>query len=275
MFTRILSGIVLGIIITGSALLGALPFGILFMVFSLIGVFELSRAVGIHVKEKRVNGVEAVMYIATLLIYIVSFFSDAEHINNNITIVIISMILLQLAVFVLTYPKYHATKIGQSIFIVLYAPLMLSYGYRVEAFSKHPYIMTGLIFLVPCISDISAYFVGSNFGKHKLAPVLSPKKSIEGAVGAIICTAIMSGFYEFCLRMTGILTEDRLLVFIIIGAVGSVISQIGDLAASAIKRNYDIKDYGNIIPGHGGIMDRVDSWIMVMPIIYILISYFE
>ncbi len=275
MVTRIVSGIVLTIIITGSVVLGAVPFGILLMIFSLIGVYELAGAVEIRDKGQILNGVTSVMYLATILIYIVGFLSSMESIDRNVTAVIIGMVLLQLGVFVFTYPKYHTTKITSAIFIVLYAPLMLSFGYRIEAFSKYPFITTALIFVVACISDISAYFVGINFGKHKLAPVLSPKKSIEGAVGAIVCTALMCGVYELCLRKAGLLPAGNFIKFVIMGGVGSVISQIGDLAASAIKRNFNIKDYGNLIPGHGGIMDRVDSWIMVMPIIYMVITCFE
>ena len=130
------------------------------------------------------------------------------------------------------------------------------------------------IFLVPCISDISAYFVGSTLGKHKLAPVLSPKKSIEGAVGAVIVTSIASSIYAAALSAAGLIGNKLTLLFAIIGALGSVISQIGDLAASAIKRNYSVKDYGRLIPGHGGIMDRIDSWLVVMPIIYIMLEIF-
>ncbi len=110
-------------------------------------------------------------------------------------------------------------------------------------------------------------------GRHKLAPVLSPKKSVEGSVGGIVGSALagaLFGYYLDAVLGTGQLT----LLLAAVGGVGSVISQIGDLAASAVKRNYDIKDYGNLIPGHGGIMDRFDSVIFTAPITYFLIILF-
>jgi phosphatidate cytidylyltransferase len=112
------------------------------------------------------------------------------------------------------------------------------------------------------------------FGKHKIAPKLSPKKSLEGCIGGVIGAALLGYLYALILgnKITGI-SNPRIL-FAIIGASASVISQLGDMAASAIKRNYDIKDYGRLIPGHGGILDRFDSIIFTAPIVYYLAVYF-
>jgi phosphatidate cytidylyltransferase len=127
-----------------------------------------------------------------------------------------------------------------------------------------------MIFISSWISDTCAYLVGVMIGKHKLAPVLSPKKSIEGSVGGIVGAAIFGAVFGAYLdSVLGL--SDFTIVLAIVGGVGSVISQVGDLAASAIKRNHDIKDYGKLIPGHGGIMDRFDSVIFTAPITYFLI----
>jgi phosphatidate cytidylyltransferase len=107
-------------------------------------------------------------------------------------------------------------------------------------------------------------------GKHKLAPVLSPKKSIEGSIGGIVGSAIVGAIFGTYLDNT-LGLNNFTLILAIVGGVGSVISQVGDLAASAIKRNHDIKDYGKLIPGHGGIMDRFDSVIFTAPITYFMI----
>ena len=106
-------------------------------------------------------------------------------------------------------------------------------------------------------------------GKHKMAPHLSPKKSIEGGIGGIAGAALLGVLYALAINKWGNAGAD-LVRFAIIGAVGGAASQIGDLAASAIKRNYDIKDYGKLIPGHGGILDRFDSVIFTAPMIYYL-----
>lgn len=127
-----------------------------------------------------------------------------------------------------------------------------------------------LIFICSWISDTCAYCVGMLFGKHKLSPILSPKKSIEGAVGGVLGAAIIGGIYVYCLGNHIMKISCPFLIGFFICAVGSVISQIGDLAASAIKRDYAIKDYGRLIPGHGGILDRFDSVIFTAPVIYIM-----
>ena len=106
-------------------------------------------------------------------------------------------------------------------------------------------------------------------GKHKLAPILSPKKSIEGGIGGILGAALIGVLYGLAINYWGNAAAD-LLQYAIICGVGGMISQIGDLAAAAIKRNHDIKDYGKLIPGHGGILDRFDSVIFTAPIIFYL-----
>ncbi len=107
-------------------------------------------------------------------------------------------------------------------------------------------------------------------GKHKLAPILSPKKSIEGGIGGILGAALIGVLYGLAINYWGGNAAADLLQYAIIGAVGGAISQIGDLAASAIKRYHNIKDYGKLIPGHGGILDRFDSVIFTAPIIFYL-----
>ena len=131
-----------------------------------------------------------------------------------------------------------------------------------------------LVFASSWVSDIFAYFVGMSIGKHKLAPVLSPKKSIEGAVGGIVGAAIAGGLLGHMFQIAGIGGYEYIIRFAIISAIAGIASQIGDLAASGIKRHFEVKDYGTLIPGHGGIMDRFDSVIMTAPIIYFLAELF-
>ena len=130
-----------------------------------------------------------------------------------------------------------------------------------------------LIFLSSWGCDTCAYCSGMLLGKHKLAPVLSPKKSIEGAIGGTLGSAILGLIYAwiFGSRMHGI--EEPVIACTVACAIAAVISQIGDLAASAIKRNHKVKDYGHIIPGHGGILDRFDSMIFTAPAIYFVLTF--
>ncbi len=123
------------------------------------------------------------------------------------------------------------------------------------------------IFIIAIATDTFAYFAGSMFGKHKLIPKISPKKTIEGSIGGILGSTLI------CVLFGKIMNLD-LGLMIFIGSLGSIIAQIGDLFASAIKRYVGIKDYGTLIPGHGGILDRFDSIILVAPFVYYVITLF-
>ena len=119
------------------------------------------------------------------------------------------------------------------------------------------------------MTDIFAYLVGITIGKHKISEI-SPKKSIEGCIGGIVGCVLFFVGYTYYLNTLGF--ELNYILMGIIGIVTSVISQIGDLAASSIKRYCEIKDFGNIMPGHGGILDRFDSIILIAPFIYMFFS---
>lgn len=128
-----------------------------------------------------------------------------------------------------------------------------------------------LVFNFACITDIFAYFVGSAIGKHKLAPTISPKKTAEGAVGGIVGAII--GTVLICLAYEAIYPiEINMLILLVATPVLSIIGMMGDLFASVIKRNYGIKDYGNLMPGHGGVLDRLDSVLLVAPALWLFIS---
>lgn len=131
-----------------------------------------------------------------------------------------------------------------------------------------------LIFLLPWATDCGGYIFGMLFGRHKLAPVISPKKTVEGAVGGV-CTSLV---VCFCIAWISDLFNAELQVnyvwLLVTVLLCSVISIIGDLIASVIKRNFNIKDFGNIIPGHGGIMDRFDSVMFAAPAFYLLVIHY-
>ena len=150
---------------------------------------------------------------------------------------------------------------------------MLSYIYQIRILEDGA-IIVWLIFIGSWGSDTCAYCVGMLFGKHKIIPKLSPKKSLEGSIGGVVGAALIGYLYALALssKITGI--DNPKLLFAIIGASSSLISQIGDWAASAIKRNFDIKDYGKLIPGHGGILDRFDS-VILMHQLYIIWRYYK
>lgn len=123
-----------------------------------------------------------------------------------------------------------------------------------------------LVFICAWVCDMAAYFVGSMLGKHKLVERLSPKKTVEGSIGGIVVTALVCVLYGVILTHAFSMTASYLLLAVC-GVLLSVVSQIGDLFASLIKRERGIKDYGRIFPGHGGILDRFDSIVAVAPVL--------
>ena len=184
---------------------------------------------------------------------------------------IVLMLIVYMAVYVFTYPAYDATRAISAFFSTVYLPVMLSFVYLIRQLEGGA-LFVWMVPICSWVCDICAYLVGVKFGKHKMSPKLSPKKSIEGAIGGVAGSAIIGALYAF-FAVSENVSADRwkvVLIFVIMSVCGAFISMIGDLAASAIKRNRGIKDYGKIIPGHGGVMDRFDSFIFVAPLVYIL-----
>jgi len=129
-------------------------------------------------------------------------------------------------------------------------------------------ILVWLIVLSAFGSDVFAYFTGMAIGRHKLCPMISPKKTIEGAIGGVVGSILICGGFGF------IFAHQYFVHCLVIGAIGAVISQCGDLTASIFKRKMGLKDYGNLIPGHGGILDRFDSVLFTAPAVYYYIHLF-
>jgi len=275
---RVISGVVIAALIVGAGLLGGYPLAVLIMVCSMIGFQELARATAVLQSEEKVNILSGFVLVMTAVYYagLMAFQARWGSVPDQLvlasdfftTVIIIAAFLGIMTVYVLTFPKFRSEQVMAAFFSFVYAPILMAFVYRSRTL---PYglFMYALIFVCSSVCDTCALAAGMMFGKHKMAPVLSPKKTIEGAVGGLLGSAVCSVILAYILR--SIYPEaDYRIQFLIIGVCGAMISMIGDLAASAIKRNHNIKDYGNLIPGHGGIMDRFDSIIFTAPLIYIL-----
>lgn len=254
--TRLISGIVLVIIALATIISGSWILFFTLLAVSLIGMRELYKVM--KVSDEHVTVLELVGYLGAVLYYIAM---KADFGNYGTMAIIISMILI-LFVYVFGYPKYHAEQVMAAFFGVVYVAVMLSFIYLTRSLPDGKFLVW-LIFLCSWGCDTCAYCVGMLIGKHKMAPVLSPKKSIEGAVGGVAGAALLGVIYAAA-------TQGKMAEYALICAVGALISIVGYLAASAIKRNQNIKDYGKLIPGHGGILDRFDSVIITAPVIYYL-----
>lgn len=263
---RTVSAVILVIAALASILPGGMILAIVLYVISMIGFLELTKACGVREGQKP-NALEITGIAAITCYYLVTYFvQDASY---AVMVILLAMIAM-MSVYVFGFPKYHANQVMDAYFALIYAPVMLSFVFLTRQLEDGIYLVW-MIFISSWISDTFAYLTGVMIGRHKLAPVLSPKKSIEGSVGGIVGAALFGALFGAYLDST-LGQEQYVMILAVVGGVGSVISQVGDLAASAIKRNHEIKDYGKLIPGHGGIMDRFDSVIFTAPITYFLIT---
>lgn len=265
--TRLLSGIVL---LAAAALLfvvGGIWLVIALGILSLVGVYELFRIWGM---EK--HPLAIVTYVATVGCY--AMFIDYPFNLGLHEIMPIIALLALLTVYVIRYPKDHINQVAKSIFALIYVPVMMSFIYLLREYEMGEWLIW-LVLISSWGADTCAYCVGKLIGKHHFSE-LSPKKTIEGCVGGIVGAALIAFGYAWFVPegMGEYFILDVRIMFPVVAAISALISQIGDLSASAIKRNYEVKDYGKIIPGHGGVLDRFDSVIFVAPFIYILLYVF-
>ena len=265
--TRLLSGIVL---LAAAALLfvvGDIWIVIALGILSLVGVYELFRIWGM---EK--HPLAIVTYVATVGCYAM-FIDYPFNLGLHEVMPIIALLAL-LTVYVIRYPKDHINQVAKSIFALIYVPVMMSFIYLLREYEMGEWLIW-LVLISSWGADTCAYCVGKLIGKHHFSE-LSPKKTIEGCVGGIVGAALIAFGYAWFVPegMGEYFILDVRIMFPVVAAISALISQIGDLSASAIKRNYEVKDYGKIIPGHGGVLDRFDSVIFVAPFIYILLYVF-
>ncbi len=231
---------------------------------ALLALFEINRALNI---EKSVPAI--LSYILTAGFYVLLYLEPEFQSMLLVTAYMMTL----LAVYVFCYPRYHFSQICGAFFAMFYVSVMLSYVVRIRNTGNGILVM--LLFISAWGCDTCAYCAGMLFGRHKVTPLLSPKKTIEGYIGGLagatalgalfgfICGHFITGLFDYTAAALGCA------LVCLAGAVGSV---IGDLAASAIKRDCKIKDFGTLLPGHGGILDRFDSVIFVAPIIYVVIT---
>ncbi|MCR5734746.1 MAG: phosphatidate cytidylyltransferase [Lachnospiraceae bacterium] len=266
--TRLISGIVLLAIVAVMNVFGGAFMDVPLFFIAVTGMLEFYRTTCVYEKEKGINIFGIFGIIGTVIYFLVGFFCDASSMNS-LMLVVVAVIIFMMGAYVFAFPKYDATVAMKAFFGFIYVTVMLHFIYMTRCLPYGEYLVW-LIYIASWGCDTSAYCIGKLFGKHKLAPVLSPKKSIEGAIGGVAGSALVALLYSALLVNRKIAEQNVTWILMFICALGAVVSQIGDLAASAFKRNNDVKDYGNLIPGHGGILDRFDSVIFTGPMIYLL-----
>lgn len=265
MLTRCISGTILAVFAFVLMFIGGPVLAVVLLGTSMVAYRELTRALKVNSGEKGLCGVEVIGMTGIVLYYLAVFFGN----DTFRLMAIVGVFMAEMFFYVITFPKYRVEQVVSGIFSFMYAPVMLSFVYLTRDTEYGKY-MVWLIPISSWVCDTCAYFVGVTIGKKKIFPILSPKKSLEGCIGGVAGSALVGGLYAWLLVEKVIPEQNILWAVVFISAAGAIMSMVGDLAASAIKRNHEIKDYGTLIPGHGGIMDRFDSMIVTAPMIYFL-----
>lgn len=228
-----------------------------------VAVYELLYTTAL-VREPRLVVYAAVMAFA------VTMWSHYDAIHAYALIGLMIFVGILFAEMMLSHVKITFEKICLCIVAGYVIPFLLSSLIRILVMSRIGRYMVLIPFIVAFASDAGAYFAGHFFGQHKLAPVISQHKTIEGAIGGVVAATVFMFIYGLVLQFAfGF--QIRYIIAILYGLIGSLAGVFGDLCFSVVKRQTGIKDYGNLIPGHGGVLDRFDSMMMVGPLMEALL----
>lgn len=264
--TRVLTGavltVILGIVVYFSHIPAVLNTLIAFL--SVKGIYELYKATGLD-KNKAITAISCAVAI------VLSF----ETIPGNVYIIAV-LFIAAIILFGMLMAKIKVKQKVEPILSVVIA-VMITFFFKslsgVRNAEKGIYLL-GITMLISVLTDIFAYLCGKGFGKHKLAPVLSPKKTIEGSAGGTICAVVILMTVALVLSKNNVISVNYGILGICLVSA-SVLGQFGDLAFSSVKRISGIKDYGKLLPGHGGVLDRFDSMLFVAPFTYLFCNVTE
>lgn len=283
MITRIISGIIAAAVLVALLLLPSWALAAAVLATSVIGLFEFYRAF----KNKKINIDLTVSMIAAVVItgkaYGASLSSrifpglsdlfQKMFTSGNMDILGYILVVWLFCRVIFDGSRFRLVDLAYTLAGIVYIPFFLAYAIMIRNLDRgFEYIW--LILIGSVVTDIFAYFVGVTIGTTKIVPHISPKKTVEGSVGgALGCMLVMMLYGSLILNRAG-MSPIPVYHFAILGLLCGLVAQIGDWAASAIKRYTGIKDFGSLIPGHGGIMDRADSVLFVAPLVYIYLSLF-
>lgn len=274
MKTRIISSLVgLAILAVVAVFLHTPLLNVIVLLLAVVGVVELLKATGVL----RNKGLTALSLILTVLIP----FARWDQVRPLVAQAVFVLIILYFIVLLRCHATVRMEQVAMAAFFSTVIPAFFSCAVYVrDDFGRELggyYILLALG--AAWLSDTGAYFVGMRFGKHKLAPNVSPKKTVEGSVGGVVvCTVFMlllSLVYSGIVNALGFPVRVSYPLVLAVTPALSVIGMLGDLSASMIKRNFGVKDFGNIMPGHGGVLDRFDSVLFTLPSVYLLSHHLE
>ena len=259
---RITSGFIVAISVAIMLLIpNKYVIGLLLAIISLVAMHEYLKAI-----SKVCTPIKWVAYLSCLSVAAVNFIPE-QNMLKAIMMFLPSIMLILFANVIATDMKISFKDMSYTLLGICYIPVFISFLTLIDAMQNGK-ILIGYILISAWGTDVFAYLIGKKFGKHKFSKV-SPKKSIEGCIAGTIGAVLIMVLYAVILNRYFQFNYSYMYV-IIVGIVLSLIGQIGDFSASCIKRYVDIKDYSNLLPGHGGMLDRIDSVLFLAPFAYLL-----
>ena len=242
-----------------------LIFPIAIALLAVAALFEMFRAIGIE----RNYFLSAPAYVLSMTLPILAYYYAEKYTYGFLLLSVAALFIYMIYTFFVAVFKRGAIKFSE-ISEAFCASTYIVFSFTAISFMRYMNSigLWNLVILLVAAwgSDVFAYFTGRFFGKHKLIPEVSPKKTVEGSIGGIVCATGLAILYGFIVSRATDLTPNYLVLGISVFVL-SAVSQVGDLIASLIKREHGIKDYGNVFPGHGGVMDRFDSVLSITTIL--------
>jgi len=282
MKTRIISGAILTVMVAVMLVFGGWVLLAGLLLLTLGGVYEFHHVVSARSKDPEAEiqmEPHKPMMITSLVLSVgwlalVAFFPDKVSNGPFGMYFVCGMMLVFMVECVVAFPKRTFADAALSMMSVIYVAMLFSVLYLIRT-AENGHFFVWYVIAVSWGSDTCAYFTGMMLGKHKMSPKLSPKKTIEGAVGGVIGSIIICVIFGMIIAKSVMIDAAVMLKFsLVTGLVGGIVAEVGDLFASSIKRLMNVKDYSRLIPGHGGILDRFDSTLMVAPVVMILLDLF-
>ncbi len=259
--TRVISACVFVPVILAAVFFGGWVFAALMLAIAVLGGYEYGKIIEIN----EYTFLPRIYYPAAVVLLLAAELCPK---SPGVTLAALFLAFVGcMVVFIMG--KKDLDDVAVNIAAVVYIPMTLAMAILIRSGLGDGMFLVYLLLIIEWLTDSGAYFIGSAIGKHKLSPKVSPNKSIEGAVGGVVVAVVASLLFNI---IVGILPYPYL---ILVAVVVSVVGQLGDLCESALKRWAGVKDSGNIIPGHGGILDRFDSFFFAAPFLYLLLAVYH
>ncbi len=235
---------------------------------SCASIYEYNKAF----KHAGYKPISWIGYLACTAIFLMGGIVREENKMLILKLALPALLIGAFAYIIFLKLKRNIVDVAITVFSLLYIPFMFSFIKLLLLMENGRFFMT-YVFVVAFVGDTFAFLVGKSIGKHKLCPEISPNKTVEGSIGCvigvIICSIVMTLIGNNIFNL-----ELNIIYMLLAGFIAGISGQFGDLAASAIKRFCKIKDFGNVIPGHGGILDRFDSILFIAPIMYMFVKLY-